>query len=224
MKELHIIGCGGIGGWVLNCIIKSPKITNDYTLHFWDKDIVEENNLDRQFFTKKDIGRKKSLLFSTMVPNSEYHFDWFTENSNISNESVIIVCTDNNASRKNALFIADKTNSIVLIGANETIDAEAYIYLPSWLDTEKDPRKYYPNILEFDIFDPTIQHCTSHVALEYTPQLAIANMLAGSYIMFLFNLWLTVLPNKNIDDQKYSIYKINNTYGNIFHTKENIGS
>jgi hypothetical protein len=221
MSAIHIVGCGGVGGVVIQAFHKSRNLISDsYSLLLWDKDKVEEKNLDRQFFTKRDIGRHKSKSFGLSY-DFEYITEWFTENSDVNDNDIIIVCADNNGARLSALNIADTKNNVgVIIGANETIDAESYIYFSKWKDTNFDPRKYYPILLEHDVHDPTKPQCTGHV-LQYTPQLAIANMLAGSYIMFLYHLWYIKMPTLEHSDEviNNATKKVNNSWGKIWGTQ-----
>lgn len=219
VNEIHMVGCGGIASWVITAMIKSPHLIQDTPIHFWDADTVEEKNLDRQFFSQRDIGKNKAKSFSKMIPGSISHPEFFTARSQVATNSLILVCADNNGARKHALDVCDMRACTAIIGANETIDAEAYVYKNTWVESKRDPRVYYPILLEHDEFDPTAPQCTSAEKLAYTPQLAIANMLAGSYMMFLFNLWLRELPGRSVEASETAPYKINSTYGKIFQTR-----
>jgi hypothetical protein len=206
MNRIHIIGAGGIGGVIIQALSKSRKlIPEHYGVMIWDKDKVEDKNLDRQFFSKSDVGKYKSKSFGIKY-DFEFVTEWFTERSgNIYDNDIIIVCADNNGARLSALNVADRKNGIgVIIGANEYIESQSYIYFKEWNDTSFDPRKYYPELLEHDIHDPTKEQCTGHV-LEYTPQLAIANMMAGSFIMMLYYTWFIKLPSmrQQLSEREY---------------------
>lgn len=205
MNTVHIIGLGGIGGILLQSIDKSKNLFINKDIFLWDKDRVEENNLDRQYFTKRDIGRNKAKSFYDRYKDSldiSFTPDFFTERmaSSIHDGDIIFVCADNHGARLSALNVCDmKENVTVIIGANESIDAEAYIYFKEWKDTPFDPRVYYPTLLDHDPHDPTKPSCTGHV-LEYTPQLSIANTMASCFMMFLFYTWLVKLPSIELND------------------------
>ena len=209
MNTVHLIGVGGIGGVLLQSIDKSKKLFEDRHIFLWDGDRVEESNLDRQYFTKRDIGRNKAKAFYDKYKESlsiEFTPEYFTERmyESIDNGDLIFVCADNHGARLSALNVCDRLENVtVIIGANESIDAEAYIYFKEWKDTPFDPRVYYPILLDHDPHDPTKPSCTGHV-LEYTPQLAIANTMASSFMMFLFYTWLIKLPSLglNVNDRK----------------------
>jgi len=199
MNRIHIVGAGGVGGVVIQAFHKSRNLIPDsHSLLLWDKDKVEEKNLDRQFFSKRDIGRHKSKSFG-MSYDFEYKTEWFTESSEVNDNDIIIVCADNHNARRYALNIADTKEAVcVIIGCNEEIDSQSYIYFKEWKDTSFDPRVYFPILLEHDIHAPDAPQCTGHV-LEYTPQLAIANMMAGSFIMMLYYTWIIKLPILELD-------------------------
>ena len=218
MNKIHVIGTGGIGGWIIEAFNKSRNLIPDsHSLLLWDKDKIEEKNLDRQFFTKRDIGRHKSKSFGERY-GFQYMTEWFTDRSEVNDNDIIIVCADNNGARLSSLNVCDmKNNVLVFIGANETIDAESYVYKKEWKDTSFDPRVYYPILLEHDAHDPTKPQCTGHV-LDYVPQLAIANMLASSYTMFLYHLWVIKIPSlpHDIEIIENQTKKINNSWGKVW--------
>lgn len=216
-KTFYIIGCGGIGGWLIHLISKSFTLfPGDSKFILFDNDIVEEKNLDRQLFSSNDIGKPKAKVFAKKFNFLKPKVEWFTENTKIENNSIIFCCVDNHAARKNTLEKCDNTNSVAIIGANESIDSEAYIYFPNWRGTIKDPRVYYPELLKFDYHNPVLENrCLA--MLETVPQLAIANMLSAGYMLFLYNLYFRESVNRNIDIKVLS-YKINNTFGRIYST------
>jgi len=65
-NEIWVIGCGGIGSQfshLLAQFVRSQRgVFSDSNFHFVDADIVEESNLDRQWFNLEHVGRPKSLI------------------------------------------------------------------------------------------------------------------------------------------------------------------
>jgi molybdopterin/thiamine biosynthesis adenylyltransferase len=221
MKQLHVVGAGGIGGWVLTLFTKSPNLISELELHVWDKDKVEESNLDKQMFDKSNIGMFKVDALKKNIRGFKIvsHKDWFTFSSPVANDSILLGCADNHAARKAILDVADATNSLAIIGANETLEAEAYSYIPTWQNTPRDPRVFYPEILKPDKYDPTLtQRCTDAEALVYTPQLALANMMAASYMCWLLHTYLHEHP-KNDSDIDLVTHRVNSNYAKIYCTK-----
>lgn len=220
-RELHLIGVGGVGGWILQALVKSPLLVNGMQVIAWDKDKVEEKNLSRQFFAKKHIGKPKVNAFAETIKNFplEGKNEWFTQSSGrlVKSGSIIVCAADNHGARLSALQVADLTRSVCIIAANETIEAESYIYLPEWENTERDPRVYYPILKELDPFDPAAPRCNDTHIVDETPQLAIANMLAASYALFLLHLYASHTGNSD-----GITHKINNTSKKIFSTKKEV--
>lgn len=80
--EIHVIGCGGTGGYLLGNLGRIIKVRNeeDYNirLNLYDADTVELKNLLRQNFNNKDIGRSKAesmarkLMLSYQLPATVY--------------------------------------------------------------------------------------------------------------------------------------------------------
>ena len=56
-KNISVIGCGGQGGYILEYLIRLGV----KSIRFWDGDIYEETNLNRQIgCTQKTLGLKKA--------------------------------------------------------------------------------------------------------------------------------------------------------------------
>lgn len=194
---VFLVGCGGIGGWLGQVLAKT--LTPDDTLHLFDADTIEERNIDRQLFGKQDIGKGKvyalrNRVAHPRVPKIEVHETWFTADVMARLElevpDVIMVGADNNAARTMALDTADRHQIPCIVAANEYDDAEAYIYMPPWLGSRNDPRVYYPELLNNDGFNPASPGCTGAAAIAAAPQLALANMCAASYAMWLYYAWM----------------------------------
>lgn len=219
-KDIYIVGLGGIGSFLLNLIDKNEFLfPYDTKINLIDGDKLEKKNLSRQLFNKFGIGKFKTDLLASqykhrnLVSVPEYIDDSFQ----FSENSIVFCCVDNHGTRKNLLTASDTQNFSLIIGANEDIDAESYIYFKDWQGSSKDPRIYYPDLLKFDPENPILKNtCVSSYTVNQT---ALANSLASNYSLFLYNLYFHELEKRNLEIN-YLPYKINNTYGKIFSTKE----
>ena len=195
MAHYYLIGCGGIGGWLANALVKTLKNTDH--LHLVDGDTIEKHNLDRQLFTSDDIGSKKvHALFERLGDGARCEINTYSEYLGQHREvdfvagrrSWVLVGTDNHPARMEALKICDENRMNFISAANGYEDAEAFFYNPAWKESPMDPRVYYPEMATDTTDDPLSPPCTGEV-LETTPQLAIANMCAASYAMWLLWFW-----------------------------------
>lgn len=222
MKDIYIVGVGGIGSFLLNLIDKNEFLfPYDTKINLIDGDKLEKKNLSRQLFSKYGIGKFKTDLLvgqfkhRNLISIPEYIDDTFQ----FSENSIVFCSVDNHGTRNNILTACDNQNFTLIIGANESIDSESYIYFKDWKNTLKDPRVYYTDLLKFDPENPVlVNRCISTYA---STQTALANSLASNYMLFLYNLYFHELETRNLEIS-YLPYKINNTYGKIFSTKEMI--
>jgi len=208
MQKLHVIGCGGGGGWVIQALSRMAD-PEKHSIVLWDGDLVEEKNLDRQLFDASTVGHYKSDVWATKLETAfkgkcesrtEYltfagHVDQFEE------DDCIFLCVDNHAARKNALMIADAKECRVFNAANEYTDCEAWYYEPGMKDTPCDPRVRSPELLTDHTGDP-LSPCTG-LAQEESPQLALANMGAAFMAVHLWYLHTTVACEKGLSNPEF---------------------
>jgi hypothetical protein len=218
-KDIYIVGVGGIGSFLLNLIDKNEFLfPHETKISLIDGDKLEKKNLSRQLFSKFGIGKfKTDLLVSQYKYRNLISIPSYIDDSfKFSENSIVFCCVDNHGTRNNLLTASDNQNFSLIIGANEDIDAEGYIYFKDWQGSNKDPRRYYPDLLKFDPENPILPNrCISTYA---STQTALANSLASNYMVFLYNLYFHELQNRNLEIS-YLPYKINNTYGKIFSQK-----
>jgi len=216
--KYYLIGCGGIGGWLAMALVKT--LSTEDTLILVDGDVLEEKNLDRQLFSGKDIGKKKVHAMRRQLKGRctiEVVPQYLGEDHDyiFAPKSIVLTGVDNHPARVTTLKLCDKALVPCITAANGYEDAEAFYYAPIWQDTALDPRIYYPEILEDTVGDPLRPPCTGEI-LESTPQLAIANMSAASYAMWL--LWFWQQKAELIDDpdvQKLAPVQVISTAGRV---------
>jgi molybdopterin/thiamine biosynthesis adenylyltransferase len=204
--KVLIIGAGGVASYLLPVLNKTFELSG----MLYDADILEEHNLDRQIFDANDIGVNKAhaLLTHNMITEVKPVMEYFSEDSLIDNwkeliesEIQLIICVaDNHRARRDALAVGDRLNLPVFIAANALSTSQAYVYLPDWIAEPQDPRVRYPELLTEDGGSPL--SCQGD-AQESTPQLAIANQIASSFLCWLIWLWKdnTIFPHKAVEFQ-----------------------
>jgi hypothetical protein len=200
MKSLNylLIGAGGVASYFIPAFLKTFKPA---TVYLFDKDELEERNLDRQLFSKNQIGENKAKALASLhgsvinaVPDwFDYHKarQWADEGEDPIPD-VIVCMADNHVARKNALKAADMFGSLCVLGGNEYFCSDAYAYLPRWEDTNIDPRIRYPEILTDESGNP--MSCQGDEAMEAAPQLATANQTCASFLLNLIWAWVKTAP------------------------------
>lgn len=203
MKTHHyIIGCGGVGSYFLPPFLKTlrwidnPRFRNA-PVTLIDGDVLEEKNLRRQQFSR--VGRTDGAEPKVNILHAMFYSEYdqltatprYIDTSFQPDErSILLVFCDNHPARKDALAAADRTRSTVIIAANSSIGAQAYVYLPEWKGGPLDPRVRFPEI-ETDTSDSPVHAagCATEANLEANPQTPIANYMAASHALLLWNFW-----------------------------------
>lgn len=183
----YVVGCGGTGSWLA---AKLHKLVGPYPMVLMDGDILEEKNLDRQFFNDADIGLNKAEALGAKYDVGAGGVEpiYFHSGVDIAFDcnDVIFCAADNHACRLEVLRTCDMHECRAVIMGNEYTDAEAYWYERSWADTPNDPRRFYPDILLDRSGDPLAPDgCTGH-AQQAAPQLVLANDMSAALALQLF--------------------------------------
>lgn len=218
--NVYLVGCGGIGGWLANALAKTLKEGDTLTLI--DGDELEEKNLDRQLFTKKDLGLHKAIALENTLDvgarcsiEAKPVFLGGEEEIAFAPGSIVLVGADNHPARLRALVLCDDAHVPCISAANGYEDAEAFYYDPAWKDTPLDPRQYYPELVIDKTDDPLAPPCTGKI-LETTPQLAIANLSAASYAMWLLWFWTEKASElRTLEAQKLSPVHVTSSAGRM---------
>lgn len=222
-QDIHVVGCGGVGGWLAQCLTKMLGTSDCLTLIDGDK--FEDKNMDRQLHcavgTNKANALKRTLSRSSrcqIISNPVY----FTEDvatDFVNSTSVLFCAADNHPARLACLRTADTTGCLSITCANGETDAEAYVYQSGWAGTKRDPRDYFPEISTDKRDDPLSPSCTGDEILDTTPQLALANMSAANYGMWLWFFWTTVAPHISDPEARATfIHHLSSTAGRV-HTQ-----
>lgn len=131
-----IIGCGGIGGWVIRGL--APTLTPTDMLVLIDGDRYEPHNLTRQGQTSGGKAHYYERLAQTYrVPTQAIEAYITSDGSNgtipahhaIKDGDTVWVCPDNHATRRVAIERAEQLdNIVVLIGGNDGTDGNVLLY------------------------------------------------------------------------------------------------
>ena len=214
-RNYYVVGCGGVATYFLPSFLKtlyySAKDKSKLTpLTLVDGDIVEQKNIARQVFGEGDINCYKSQALAERYQDEfaeleiKYINDYVSNTWNIEDDAFIFCFCDNHVARKDVLTVADTLKAEVICAANSRIGSHAYYYNPSWKGSGLDPRVRYPEILTNETGSP-IQAigCNTEQKLSETPQTSIANQLAASHALYLWNFWVfecvTMDPEKSFD-------------------------
>ena len=205
---IDIIGAGGIGSYLLPCLVKTTK-----EITIWDGDSFEPKNLSRQIFQEKDMNRNKAKALAEMydVIAEPRYFKKAFDLAGV----FIFACVDNDATRMDLIEYADEFNIKLIIGGNETYSSSAMMYLPEWKDTSRDPRVIYPDYKLRLGRDPRKPPCNTDEAIADNPQLPLANMMAASLILKLYEYYTLTYPNLAPEHQKYAPHTLYVSKANI---------
>ena len=206
MKQIYVIGAGGVGSWLAPamCLLSKPELVT-----IIDGDILEKKNLNRQLFTHEQIGEHKSNAlgekYGCKSSSSFFSHGMFAFDEN----DWLMVGVDNNPARKAALESCDQYGCKAIFGANETTSAEAYYYDPMWKGSQFDPRVYYPEILTDDSDDPRSAAigCTGE-AQSKNVQLVSANFMAAALMQHLYVLQAMEKPKLERAVHKEMMHRI----------------
>lgn len=186
MKTHYVLGCGGVGSWLAPslCLLVGAK-----SVVLVDGDTLEQKNMNRQLFTRDDIGKGKAVALAAKYQcesdSRYYSFGCIQHDAN----DWLFVCVDNNPARLAALRACDQYGCKAIIAANEVMSSEAYVYLPRWKGTGCDPRVFYPELMTNHGNDPLAPAGCTGEAQERTRQLVSANFQAAALAQSLFVLW-----------------------------------
>jgi len=158
MKNIHIIGAGGIGGWIIDIINErfSLEQKRNTTIHLYDGDIVEANNLLRQNFVITDIGMPKvealelAYPFLNIIPYKKYikeipFIDIVNPNDDRRSEDIVI-CAIDKARERVAFSIQCITNHTIYIDVGNNVDDGQMVV--EGVDDNPGLCSLYPDIIE----------------------------------------------------------------------------
>ncbi len=211
----YVIGCGGVGSWLVAAL--SKLFVADENLILVDGDTLEEKNLDRQLFSLEHIGMKKATALRQVhladAECTEYYYNGLIAHAPTD---WLFCCVDNHPGRLEVLNACDSYGCNAIFGGNEVHSSEAYVYRPSWKGTRLDPRTYYPEIATDQSDDPRagLIGCTGHAQVA-KPQLVTANYMAAALMAHLYVGWGMELPKHEGEEAEMRQHYPHQLYVNL---------
>lgn len=225
MKEISVIGLGGIGSILVNILSQfEDSLHDDVIINLVDGDEYELKNKDRQSFIgigKNKAEAKKHELSRKWERVDFKEFPVFVTEDNVNQfvkeNSIVFVCVDNHKSRKIINDAAENLNDVMIIsGGNEMVDGNSQSYV------RKGGKKLTPSLTDYhnEIKNPTDKHpneMSCEELMKSEPQLLFTNFsvvdcmfklyfnnLNGNYVseVYFDNNLLTALPKER--KPKYS--------------------
>ncbi|MCR6656608.1 MAG: ThiF family adenylyltransferase [Opitutus sp.] len=126
--------------------------------------------------------------------------EYFHEGTDIRPGAIIVGCVDNHAARNAILQVADRIGALVVLAGNEYTEAQAFVYLPQWKGTPRDPRVRYPEIVTDQSDDPRRPQSCQGAEQRAHPQLAMANFSAANFALWLLWFYLVEAPGLDRGD------------------------
>lgn len=197
MTRVYVIGVGGTGSNLLKefarYLSRSNK-QNDIELTIIDGDMVEEKNLDRQWFSEDMIGIHKSEAMALTLQdifgiNICYHTNYLTSLQEMKeifgmgatqeDAPIIISCVDNHHVRKLLHELYEQAANLYIIdSANEFSSGEVVVSMKiEHVPVYPDRSYYFPEILE-DSKPVTEMGCEE--LNNASPQHLITNLYAAN--------------------------------------------
>jgi PRTRC genetic system ThiF family protein len=234
-----LVGCGGTGGYVVGPLARMIKVSKDLKIRLVliDGDDVEEKNLKRQHFIKRDLGRNKAEVMAGRyagalgmdihaVPEYLENPDTLRDLQPIiwNNSMVVIGCVDNNASRRviHKWFMIDGTRSKFWIDSgNEESSGQVICgYRPNSVYPRQTEfslptvTEIYPEILDGDLKFNSQLSCAE--LAEVAPQNMMANVTAATLIL---NFVHKIIHGKPLDSHGVS-FTVDNVFRTMLNTED----
>jgi len=105
MRKVLIIGCGGIGSFLIPLLNK----TGLYEIDVYDPDIVEKKNISYQNFEVSDISKNKAEVFEDKYYSVKGYPFLVLTNKQLQGYDLVVCCADNINIRK-TLYLTDDIN------------------------------------------------------------------------------------------------------------------
>jgi len=213
--EIHIVGCGGIGSWFIPGFLKVmvPMLTTqrDMKIHFWDPDIVEMRNIERQNFIAADVGKAKAEVLALRYGSAYDISDFITyrvEKYKASCGGLVVAFVDDPQTRVQISSRLPYSGLYLDVG-NEKKAGQAYLQVGTDRGSRRSPQliDVFPNLLTAkkdescanDAQNLYINHIGASVALNMTKEIVIEKSIDGILTFFGTN---RVQRTLNIDQVK----------------------
>ena len=202
MRKLIIIGLGGIGSQLLPSLLQFLNYESEKSFKsVWlvDGDHYEEKNKNRQLFNgNENKAISQVMTYNRLYTNLSLSFiDKYVTKDNISkivkNDDVVLLCVDNNATRKmfNEYLLKDTIKDLTIIsGGNEYFDGNVMISVKrDGVMLTKTFSELHPEILEDVDKNPDELSCEELSNSSGNEQIGLINAsVADSMRLILFSM------------------------------------
>lgn len=213
--EIHIVGCGGIGSWFipgfLKVMVPILSTQRDMKIHFWDPDVVEMRNIERQNFIATDVGKAKAEVLALRYGSAYDISDFITyhvEKYKKHHAGFVVAFVDDPQTRVQ-ISSGIRYSGLYLDVGNEKRAGQAYLQVGSDRRSRSSPQliDVFPNLLTAekdescanDAQNLYINHIGASVALNMTKEVIIEKSIDGILTFFGTN---RVQRTLNIDQVK----------------------
>lgn len=222
--NVKLIGCGGIGGCLLNVLPKYLCYLPQYKevhLTLVDGDSYEDKNRTRQFFNKQ--GNKAEVSAEKIQSEYPNIFCW-SNKEYISEDTVefivkegdvVLCCVDNYATRKLVSDYCEQLKNVVMIsGGNDLTDGNIQVHVRENGNDLTLPisNSYHPEIQSPQDKNPADQQRQSGCEenAQSQPQLLPTNNFVSALMFNAFDSWIAgVFSTKNKYDEVYADIRVN---------------
>jgi molybdopterin/thiamine biosynthesis adenylyltransferase len=201
INKIVIIGCGGIGSWLLGPLLRFLN-AEDFKgeVHIWDGDRYGPENQERQEFEEGAIGQNKAETQAGAFRGNYAalriisHAEYVTEQNvarAVTEHSIIITAVDNHPLRCLVDRQAGALNEVCVLSAgNEKLDGNVHVLLRrAGKEITAPLLQRHPEIAKSKHGNRAEMGCEAMVAKGET-QLLITNFLAAAATMAAFHiLW-----------------------------------
>lgn len=201
-EHVAVIGCGGIGSWLLPPLLRFLNAERyGGEVHLWDGDRYSANNARRQEFTHDALGANKAeaqaRAFQALYPGQRLvaHPVYVTEGTireALRERAVILVAVDNHPARALVARQAESCRDICVLSAgNELLDGNVHVGLRRGGQALTAPLlERHPEIASTRRGDRAEAGCEDLIERGQT-QLLVTNFMAAAGLLAAFHaLWI----------------------------------
>jgi molybdopterin/thiamine biosynthesis adenylyltransferase len=196
MTAYVLVGAGGTGSYLFNALHRYLKsVGGEWTLHIYDGDEVQANNLERQNFEAGDLFQNKATALAKRGLDSEHLFAYpqFLGPDSlpkaIQDGDVVLIAADNMFIRARIQEHANTLENVVVInGGNEEISGSVQLWIREKGKNVTPPLSHLHNeITNTNDADRSGMSCADIAALPGGGQTVLANTTAAT--LMLAALW-----------------------------------
>jgi len=158
-----------------------PAIVPVVDVTIYDGDDYEEKNITRQIYSADSIGDNKATTLANIFNGGNKTVTAVPKmvrgNEDLDTD-LIFCCVDNNDARQQAANLANKHDVPLIICGNEEWEPMAWLYLPEYAYTNKDP---YIRWKLNELPEGRQETCAGVEIIEENVQMPAANYCAASH-------------------------------------------